>query len=454
MTPALTQIRCPNCQSPIQAEIQQIVDVGVDPSAKSRLLSGALNQVRCPNCGYQGQLATPLVYHDPEKELLLTYMPAEVGMNKDEQERAIGRLINQIVDRLPQEQRKGYLLQPTSALTMQGLIEQVLAADGITKEDIDAQQAKLRLFEQLINTPEDQLESFVQEHDDELDQAFFQLASLALQSIDDERVVNAAAQRLDRAIRLSSVGADIQAQEEELRAAAEQLREMGEGLTRESLLDLLVDAPNDQRVSALVNLVRPALDYTFFQMLSDKIEAAQVEEADRLKALREQILEITEAIDQAQQARAEQSANLLRTLIEADDLDQALKAVLPAVDDMFLGTLQANLAAARERGNEQATKRLEEIESRLTEMIQQSLPPSLALAQEVLDTEDIDKAKQILADSADRIDDQLLGALMGTASRLEEAGQTEQAERLKALHRHAAGLLMRRKMKSSSDGEG
>jgi hypothetical protein len=450
MSPALTQVRCPNCQSPIQAEIEQTVDVAEDPSAKSRLLSGRLNHIRCPNCGYQGQLATPLVYHDPQKELLLTYMPPEVGMNKDEQERAIGRLINQIIDRLPQEQRKAYLLQPSSALTLQGLIEQVLAADGITKEDIEAQQSKLRLFEQLINTPEDGLETFVQEHDEELDQAFFQLASMALQSIDDERVVNAAAQRLDRAIRLSSVGADIQAQEEELRAAAEQLSEMGEDLTRESLLDLLVSAPNENRVSALVNLTRPALDYAFFQLLSERIDKAEGEEAERLTALREQALEITQAIDRAQQARAEQSASLLKTLIQADDLDEALQAILPAVDDMFLGTLQANLTAARERGNQQAVERLEEIERRLTELIQQSLPPSLALAQRVLDTEDIDAAKQILTQSAGTIDDQLLGALMGTATRLEQAGQPEQADRLKQLHRHAAGLLMRRKMSETS----
>ncbi|MFP3855195.1 MAG: CpXC domain-containing protein, partial [Anaerolineales bacterium] len=209
MAQSVTQIRCPNCQTPIQASIEQIIDVGQDPSAKARLLSGSLNQVACPQCGYQGQLATPLVYHDPEKELLLTYMPAEVGMNKDEQEKLIGRLINQIVDRLPQEERKAYLLQPKSVLTLQGMVEQILEADGITKEDIEAQQEKLRLFEQLMRTPEDDLEQFVQEHDDELDQEFFQLASLALQSAEDPQSRQAAGQRLEAALRLSGVGQQI-----------------------------------------------------------------------------------------------------------------------------------------------------------------------------------------------------------------------------------------------------
>ena len=84
-----TQNRCPNCSNPIQAQIMQLVDVGQDPSAKARLLSGSLNHVQCGVCGYQGQVATPMVYHDPEKELLLTFIPIEINMPKDEQEGAI-----------------------------------------------------------------------------------------------------------------------------------------------------------------------------------------------------------------------------------------------------------------------------------------------------------------------------------------------------------------------------
>ena len=31
------QVRCPNCGNPIQAHIQQLIDLGADPSAKARL---------------------------------------------------------------------------------------------------------------------------------------------------------------------------------------------------------------------------------------------------------------------------------------------------------------------------------------------------------------------------------------------------------------------------------
>ncbi|HEX9795738.1 MAG TPA: CpXC domain-containing protein [Anaerolineales bacterium] len=447
MAQAVTQISCPNCRGPIQAEITQAVDARENPGAKSRLLSGALNRVQCPTCGYQGQLATPLVYHDSEKELLLTYMPAEVAMPKNEQEKLLGRLINRIVDNLPQESRKAYLLQPKASLTMQGLIEQVLEADGITKEQIEHQQAKLRLVEQLIRQPSDQVEAFVLEHDVEMDEDFFQLASMALQSLGDEQALAAAAQRLEAALRLSSVGKRIEARESELRAAAESLQSTGEGLTQERLLELFIEAPNDDRVIALANLSRPALDYGFFQQLSDRIEAANAEQKTQLEALRARVLEITQQIDDVQQARAAQAAGLLRSLIEAEDLDEAIRQAFPLIDEIFLATLRANLTAAKESGNEQAAARLETIQSRINQVVMDSLPPSLQLAQRVLDVEDLEAGKALLDDNAEAIDEQFLSTLVGAAQRLDQGGDAETAERIRKLHRHAAGQTMRRNLK-------
>ncbi|MDX1600722.1 MAG: hypothetical protein R3191_04325, partial [Anaerolineales bacterium] len=131
------------------------------------------------------------------------------------------------------------------------------------------------------------------------------------------------------------------------------------------------------------------------------------------------MLEVTQQIDEYQQARASQSANLLRSLLEADDLDDALQSALPMIDELFLGTLEANLVAARERGNPEAVEKLERIQSRLNEMIMESLPPSLQLAQKVLDEQDVEEAKRIMDQSADAIDDQFLSALMGAANRME-----------------------------------
>ena len=63
-----TQIACPRCRQMITANIEQLFDVTQDPQAKQRLLGGASNTARCPHCGYQGRLATPIIYHDADKE--------------------------------------------------------------------------------------------------------------------------------------------------------------------------------------------------------------------------------------------------------------------------------------------------------------------------------------------------------------------------------------------------
>ena len=443
-----SSVRCPNCNSPIQAHVQQLVDVSQDPSAKSRLLSGSLNLIRCPVCSHEGQLTTPIVYHDPSKELLLTYMPVELNIPKDEQEKLLGRLINQAIDSLPAESRKGYLLQPQAVLTRQGLIERILAKDGVTKEDLDAQRDKIRLFEDLLKAPEDSLEKFVEEHDPELDEQFYQLAALSLQSATDEPALAAATQRLEAVLKLSSYGKQLAAREQELRAAAESLREAGEDLTREKLLELLVDSTSDDRVEAIVSLARPGLDYSFFQLLTEQIDEAEGNEAERLASLRQRLLELTEEIDKAQEARLARVTNLIGSIAQSDDMDQAIQAALPAIDELFMAVLQANIRGAEESDAQELLSKLKEIETKLNEAILQSLPPNLRIAQEILETEDEEEAQRILEGSAELIDEQLLGALMSTSQRLEEGDDKDGAERLRRLHRHAMRLSMRSKIDS------
>lgn len=444
----MAAIQCPNCKSPVQAQVQQLVDVGQDPAAKSRLLSGSLNVIQCQNCGFQGQLTTPLVYHDPDKELLLTFVPVEVGLPKDEQERIIGRLINRATEDLPAEQRKAYLLQPQAVLTMQGLIERVLESDGVTREQLDSQRAKIRLFEQLLRTPEDGIEQFVQEHDAELDDTFFQLGALSLQATAEGAARQAATARLEKALELSGYGEQLAAREQELRAAADSLRQVGERLSRDKLLDIVVEAPNQERVQALASLARPAMDYQFFQLLSERMDAADDEEKVRLAELRALLLSVTEEIDQAQQAQLDRASSLLSTLMQAEDLDQAVDSALPLIDELFLSVLQANLQAAREQGQTEAAARLAQIDGQVRQAVRESLPPNLKLAQGLLETEDPAEAERLLEDSVDQIDDQVLGALMSAIQRLEEAEDQAGAERMRKLHRKAMRLSMKAKLNS------
>jgi len=450
MVTKATQILCPNCRSPIQAQVQQLIDIGQDPSAKARLLSGSFNHIQCAVCGFDGAVAVPIVYHDPQHELLLTYVPIEASMPKNEQERIIGQMIKHVSDRLPPEERKGYLFQPQTILTMQGLVERVLEAEGITKEEIDAQRATMRLFEEVLTMPEGQIEAFVKDHDAELDATFFQIASLALQSTGDRNAQEAMGARLEKIIDFSSFGEKLRAQEEALKEATESLQALAEqGLTHETLLDLLVEAPNENRVVALVNLTRPALDYSFFQLITERIDRAQGDEKEHLSSLRQQILEITEELDRVQEARAAQSAALLKSLLDADDLDQALLQALPMIDDLFLGILHSNLQAAEERKDKDLTKRLSAIDQRIRSLAQESMPEGLKLAQRVLAIEDEEEAIKLLEESKKAIDNDLLNALVSTVQQLEAGQEKESAARIQKIYKHALKLSMQEKMKPS-----
>ena len=136
----------------IPANVEQLFDVTADPQAKQRLLSGASNVAHCPHCGYEGRLAAPVVYHDNSKELLLTFFPPELGMPLNEQERILGPMIKQVMDRLPAEKRKAYLLSPQANLTYESMVETILGKDGITPEMIKAQQDRVMLMERLLQT--------------------------------------------------------------------------------------------------------------------------------------------------------------------------------------------------------------------------------------------------------------------------------------------------------------
>jgi hypothetical protein len=307
----------------------------------------------------------------------------------------------------------------------------------------------MRLFESLLRTSEEALDDFIEQHDEQLDSAFFQLASVALQSTRDPNAREAANQRLAKAIEQSTFGKRLQAQEEEIQKAAESLNDLGKEITREAILDLMIEAPNVDRVVALVNLTNAVLDYGFFQNLSERIDSAEEEEQQRLKGLRETILEVNEQIDKAREARVNQAASLLRSLMEASDLDSAIQSVLPLIDETFLAILQANMQAAQERGEQQALEKLTEINARINDLIQRALPEGLKLAQAILETEDEAQAQALMDESPEKIDDQMLGTLMGAAQQLESEGDVELAERLKRLYKYGLKLSMKNKLEKN-----
>jgi len=386
-----TRINCPNCRQPIMADIDQLFDVGQDPAAKQKILSGAFNLASCPNCGFKGMIATPLVYHDPNKELLLTYFPPELSLPINEQERIIGPLITRVTNSLPQEKRKAYLLQPQAMLTLQTMLERILSADGITKEMIQAQQERMNLLQKLVNESDESIAEITAKDDALFDSDFFNLLNRLIEA----SAVNGdqeSAKRLNelqkKLLGLTTFGKQVQEQSKDVEAAIQAIQSAGKSLTREKLLEMVIKAPNETQLSVLVSLGRPGMDYEFFRLLSERIDRARGDGRERLITLRDQLLEMTMAVDKQMEEKVLQSKKNLNTILQSKNIQDTMAQNLALVDEFFVQVFNEEMEAARKAGDLEKISKLKQVEEVVDKA--SAPPPEVALIQEFLEAAESD----------------------------------------------------------------
>lgn len=444
-----TRISCPNCRQPVVADLDQLFDVQADPSAKQRFLSGAFNIIQCPNCGYQGNLATPIVYHDPDKELLLTYVPSELGIPRNEQERIIGGLMNQIINTLPKEMRKGYLLNPTSALTLQGMIERVLESEGITREMIQEQQQRMALLRRLATATDETIRAEIIRQDEALiDAQFFGILGRLIEGAmagGDQESARRLTELQQSLLSSTSYGKVLQGQAQEIQATIDELRALGKDLTREKLLDLIINAKSETRLNVLVSLTRPAMDYNFFQLLSDRIDRVDGEEKTRLVELRTRLLEMTQEIDRQIEERVKEIRQVIEALLQAPDLEQAVVEILPAVDEMFMQELQRALQESRKAGDLERSAKL----NKIGETIQKAgTPPEMMLIQEYLDAPDEQARQKFLEERSAEITPEFMEMLGSISAQVQQSNEDpEVVKHVVAANRQALRYTMQRNMR-------
>jgi hypothetical protein len=444
-----TRIPCPRCRQPIVATVEQVFDVNADPQARQRFLSGAVNVVQCPNCGYQGPVPTPLVYHDPQKELLLTYFPPEMGLPMIEQERYLGPIINQVVSRLPAEKRKGYLLRPQSMLTMQGMVERVLEAEGITRDMIQAQQQRLNLLQRLMAaSPESRLE-IAKAEDALIDDSFFSMLSRLMEaaiSSQDEQAARQMVELQQMLLANTTRGKVLKDQIEETEAGIRTLQEASKkGLTRESLLDILANATETQ-LATLVGLVRNGLDYQFFQILTERIQRSQGEEKAKLEKLRDLLLEMTREIDEEVQEQSKQAKKMLEEILNAKNVEEATVQNLPAINQLFVDVLRNELQNARQKGNLERSSKLQTVMSTLEKA--STPPPEYELIEELMGAEDEKARRVILEQHSQEITPEFLQLLSGLIAQSEGQGQDlDVLSQLEDVHRSVLRYSMEANLK-------
>src|SRR5258706_3132771 len=265
----------------------------------------------------------------------------ELNLPRQEQDRLIGSMTTAVTNSLPQEKRKGYLFTPKTMLSLQGMIETILEADGITKEVIEAQREKMRLVEPFLQTDPDTLPELVRQNDDKIDEEFFAIMAATAEAALANGRRDVAEQTLmlrERLLELSTVGQDLlrraNAQEASIQEVSEALNSLGEKASYDDLVNLVLQfADDDEKLQVLVGLARPTLDYEFFQRLTKRVDQAKGDERAALGAIRDRLLELTSMVDQQNEQVIKQAADTLRAIANSPDLDAAIMERLEMPDD-------------------------------------------------------------------------------------------------------------------------
>ena len=428
--------QCPRCRQTMVANVQQIFDLARDPQAKQKLLSGQFNTAVCSSCGYASPLGTPLVYHDPEKQLFLTYYPAELNTPLPEQERILGQLIRSVVDALPAEKRGGYLFQPRSMYSYDTLLDTILEADGITKEMIQAEERKISLLRQLLSADDNAVPGIIDQDLTPYDDGFFALLANVqgnAEATGNEALIQKAQLIQNELLEKTEYGRELKIRAESTRKAIADLQALGENLNRDTLLDLVAGSQDDAYLHTIVGLARNGMDYRFFETLTAKIDAAAGAEKDRLSEIREKTLAAVREIDASIQEQKKLRKQALEAILKADHTDQAVEQYARAIDDAFLEVAGEELENARKEMNYERSGKIQALIDKVQEMMK--VPPELEFLQSLMKIEDISELTAAIENNRDAVTDDFKEMLETVIENISGAPDTDPKllERLKTI---------------------
>lgn len=403
-----TTTPCPRCGGQMIAEVQQIFDVSVEPMDKERLLRGATNIAVCPSCGYQSQIAMPIVYHDPEKELLLTYFPPEMNMPLPEQQKILGPLITKVVNSLPPEKKKGYLFQPRTMLTYDTLIETILGADGITKEMLNEQKYKSELIRRLLQTSPDSLKEVIRQEESHMDQSFFLMLNNTIDAavqLRDKQAFESLRNLQEVLFTETEYGRELKKRAESTQKAITDLQNLGEKLNRDSLLELVLASPDEAYLQTLAGLARNGMDYEFFTKLSSRINAAESGEKEKYTEIRTELLDLTQRIDKALAEEKEARKKLLEEILKQEDMESAVYQAVRAIDQQFTDIVNEELAAARKAGDFMRSGKLQQLLDIIKKLY--TAPEAVQNLERMLAAENEDALRALLEEEPELVNDEM-----------------------------------------------
>jgi hypothetical protein len=430
-------ITCPNCGTPYATEVYQIIDAGRQPILKQYLLSGQLNMAVCPNCGAAGRISMPLLYHDPAHDLFMVHVPSELNLNQTQREEMIGRLVKQAMDETPAEQRRGYMFQPQTMLTMQSFLEKVLETEGITPEMIARQQKQAELLRTLATADSDVQDYLIKERGREIDETFFAMLQAQVEAayqLNDNKQLIPLINLQARLMTETPIGRQLEKRQIALRMLGKEAQKSG-GLSPKLLLKhVLANQEDEMLVEALGLAGQAAMTYEFFTLLSNEIERQQKardqEAVARLTGIRERLLALQETLREQSQQMLQAAKQTLDALLAADDKAAAVRANLPHIDDTVVRLLMAEMSRAEQSGRKADLQAMQELQNVIVQEMNQQSPPELELLNELLSVETESERKQLIEENRDLLTPEFLEVLEMIEEQVRQAGPSSNSQEL------------------------
>ena len=115
-TTRTVQLRCTRCGNLHGVEVYGGINTAENPELKASVRDGSLFLWECPHCGTRNLAIEPLLYHDPEKKLMIWLLPDPASAVSEDLERQIAAGLD------------GYTLRRVSDVG--SLIEKILIRDA------------------------------------------------------------------------------------------------------------------------------------------------------------------------------------------------------------------------------------------------------------------------------------------------------------------------------------
>ena len=432
-----TQIQCPNCGSPVAADVYQLLDVDQAPQIKQALLSGALNVAQCQTCGWVGQVAVPLVYHDSAHDLLMTFVPMELNLPYDQQERMMGQLVRAVVENVPQERRRSYLLQPQQIFRWQTFMEKIYETEGITPEMLEKQRKQVELLQTLARADKDVADVLFSERKREIDDdAFVEMVQASLQQAvqaQDSAVMTRLSNLQYRVMTETEAGKRAERRQMAMNALQQEAK-ANEGVTPAMVADHVVrNMDDDATIDAIMEATR-AISYEFFSALSAKIDeaakAGEQQKVDRLTEVRTRLLNIYDEMQRVSAEMMKQALATVNAIAAAPDKLTAIQQNADMIDEAFLLTLEQQIEAAQGSADLDRILALKEIKKHIEDMMADANNPAMQMITAMLQAPSPEALDQFLDANSEFVNDDLLQAFDMLGSELPADAPAELRERL------------------------